>query len=60
VPYSSTPQRSNYRVKEHLGWHHFKAHPEGRATMGRRLSSSRLKGKSPLAMELIANRYRNG
>jgi len=28
--------------------------------MGCRLSSSRLKGKSPLAMELIADRYRNG
>ena len=31
---------------------------EGRATMGCRLGSSRLKGKSPLAMELIADRYR--
>ena len=31
----------------------------GRATMGCRLSSRRLKGKLPLAMELIGDRYRN-
>ena len=36
------------------------ARTRGRATIGCRLSSSRLKGKSPLAMELIADRYRNG
>jgi hypothetical protein len=31
----------------------------GRATMGCKLSSRRLKGKLPLAMELIGDRYRN-
>src|SRR6516164_7350882 len=36
------------------------ARTRGRSTMGCRLSSSRLKGKSPLAMELITDRYRKG